>query len=68
MYVVYAPCHIVLSDINRRARLNCICKILDLVPYKKIPRPKVKLPKRSTKTAYNDQASLRGRHFVAEKY
>ena len=66
--VDYAPWHIVRSDNKRRARLNCICKILDLVPYKKIPRPKVKLPKRSTKTAYNDQASLRGRHFVAEKY
>jgi hypothetical protein len=39
-----------------------------LVPYKKLPREKVKLPKRSKKGAYDDQASLEGRNFVPEKY
>ncbi|HWW36107.1 MAG TPA: polyphosphate kinase 2, partial [Xanthobacteraceae bacterium] len=28
----------------------------------------VKLPKRSSKGRYDDQASLRGRNFVAERY
>ncbi len=42
--------------------------ILDLLPYKKVPRDKIKLPKRSMKGAYDDQASLKGRNFVAEKY
>ena len=32
------------------------------------PREKVKLPKRSMKGAYDDQASLKGRKFVPEKY
>ena len=64
--VAYAPWHIVRSDNKRRARLNCISKILELIPYKKTTRPKVKLPKRSMKNAYNDQASLRGRNFVPE--
>jgi polyphosphate kinase 2 (PPK2 family) len=45
----YAPWLIVESDDKRRGRLNCISKILELVPHKKTPRPKVKLPKRSTK-------------------
>jgi polyphosphate kinase len=42
--------------------------MLELIPYKKPSRPKVKLPKRSTKGRYDDQASLRGRNFVSEKF
>ncbi len=64
----YAPWRIVRSDDKKRARLNCISQLLELIPYKKPSRPKVKLPKRSTKGEYNDQASLRGRHFVAERF
>jgi hypothetical protein len=41
---------------------------LDQIPYKKISRKKVELPKRSTKEKYDDQASLKGRKFVAERY
>ena len=40
----------------------------NLIPYKKVPREKVKLPERSMKNAYDDQASLKGRKFVPEKY
>jgi polyphosphate kinase 2 len=64
----YAPWHIARSDDKRRARLNCISKLLDLIPYKKVTRPKVKLPKRSSKGRYDDQASLRGRNFLAERF
>jgi polyphosphate kinase len=63
-----APWYIVRSDDKRRARLNCIAHILSLIPYKKVPRAKVKLPKRSDRHRYDDQASLKGRRFVAEKY
>ena len=63
-----SPWHIVRSDDKKRARLNCIAHLLSLVPYHKAPREKVKLPKRSTKGAYDDQASLQGRRFVPEKY
>jgi polyphosphate kinase len=66
--VEYAPWHIVKSDDKRRARLNCIAQILEIIPYKKVSRHKVKLPKRSTKNKYDDQASLRGRNFVREKF
>jgi len=64
----WAPWHILRSDDKKRARLNCIRHILDLLPYKEVPRETVKLPKRSMKGAYDDQASLKGRNFVAEKY
>jgi len=63
-----APWYIVRSDDKRRARLNCISQLLSLIPYKDVPMEKVKLPKRSQKGAYNDQATLEGRHFVEEKY
>ena len=64
----HAPWYLIRSDDKRRARLNCISHLLGLIPYKKAPREKVKLPKRSEKGRYNDQASLKGRHFVPEKY
>ncbi len=59
---------IVRSDDKRRARLNCIAHILSSIPYKKVRHAKVKLPKRSDKGRYDDQASLSGRKFVIEKY
>jgi len=64
----HAPWHIVRTDDKRRGRLNCISHVISLIPYKKIPQTKVKLPKRRNKNKYDDQASLEGRHFVAEKY
>jgi polyphosphate kinase 2 len=63
-----APWHIVRSDDKRRARLNCISHLLDLIPYKQVHRDKVKLPKRSHKDEYDDQATLKGRKFVPAKY
>ncbi len=63
-----APWYIVRSDDKKRARLNCISHLLSLIPYRQAPRQKVKLPKRSTKKAYDDQATLKGRRFVPEKY
>ena len=64
----YAPWHIVRSDDKRRGRLNCISQILKLIPHKKVARPLVKLPKRSRKHGYDDQATLRERNFVPELF
>jgi len=64
----WAPWYILRSDDKKRARLNCIRHILDLIPYKKVPRDKIKLPKRSMKGAYDDPATLAGRKFIPEKY
>ena len=64
----HAPWVIARSDDKRRARLNCISHILEMIPHKKITRPKVRLSKRSHRGKYDDQASLRGRRFVEERY
>ena len=64
----FAPWHIVRSDDKKRARLNCISHLLSTIPYKKAPREKVKLPDRSKKGAYDDEASLQNRRFIPEKY
>jgi len=64
----YAPWYLIRSDDKRRARLNCISHLLGMIPYKKAPREKIKLPKRSEKGSYDDQASLKGHHFIPEKY
>ncbi|HSF68103.1 MAG TPA: polyphosphate kinase 2 [Nitrospiraceae bacterium] len=64
----HAPWYIVRSDDKKRARLNCITHLLSLIPYKKLSREKVKLPKRSSKHKYDDQTTLKGRRFVPEVY
>jgi len=64
----HAPWYILRSDDKKRARLNCIRHILDLIPHKKLPHEKVKLPERSMKGAYDDEAPLKGRKFVADRY
>jgi polyphosphate kinase 2 len=64
----HAPWRLIRSNDKRRARLNVISHILQTIPYKKIKREKVKLPPRSHKGRYNDQASLRGLKFVEERY
>jgi len=64
----HAPWHILRSDEKKRARLNGIAHILSLIPYKKVKRPKVKLPKRSSRGKYDDAAPLRGRKFIPELF
>jgi polyphosphate kinase 2 len=64
----HAPWHIVRSDDKKRARLNCIAHLLSLIPYEEVTRKKVKLPVRSNKGKYDDQAAIEGRKFVPEKY
>jgi polyphosphate kinase len=48
----HTPWYVVRSDDKRRARLNCISHILRRFPSGKVPREKVKLPKRSDKGKY----------------
>ena len=64
----FAPWYIVRSDDKRTARLNTIAHLLSVIPYKKLPEKKVKLPKRSTKGAYDDETSIARRRFVRERY
>jgi polyphosphate kinase 2 len=62
------PWHMVRADDKKRARLNCISHLLTLIPYERLPKERVKLPKVSAKDAYDDQATLQGRRFVPEEY
>lgn len=64
----HAPWHLIRSDDKRRARLNVISHILHAIPHKQLERDKVRLPKRSHKGRYDDQASLHGMKFVEERY
>ena len=64
----FAPWYILRSDDKRRARLNCMSHLLSMIPYRKMPREKVKLPNRSKKRGYDDESTLKGRRFVPEKY
>ncbi len=64
----FSPWHIVPSDDKKRARLNCISHLLSQIPYKELPRPRVKLGKRELKDKYDDRASLEGRRLIPDKY
>jgi polyphosphate kinase 2 len=50
----WAPWYVVKSDDKRRARLNLITHLLSKIPYKKVPREKVVLPKRQKQGKYRD--------------
>jgi polyphosphate kinase len=64
----FAPWYIVRSDDKRAARLNTIAHLLSVIPHKKLPDVKVKLPGRSSKGAYDDDKSIARRRFVRERY
>jgi len=64
----HSPWQIVRSDDKKRARLNCITDLLSRIPYKQVSRSKVKLPKRADKHAYDDEAPMKNRRWIAEKY
>ncbi|GAB6191052.1 polyphosphate kinase 2 [Desulfocastanea catecholica] len=64
----FAPWHIVRSNDKKRARLNLISHLLEHIPYETIPAKKVKLPKRSQKEAYDDEATMMERHWIEEKF
>ena len=56
----HAPWYILRSDDKKRARLNCLTHILDLIPHKEVSREKVKLPEAL------DEGGLRRRNPIEE--
>ena len=50
----HAPWRVAVSDDKKSARLNIISDILGRIPYKKAPRPKVKLPERQKAEGYTE--------------
>src|SRR5262249_32106893 len=50
----FAPWYVVRSDDKKRARLNLITHLLGQIPYKEVPREKIKLPERKGRDGYRD--------------
>ena len=65
---MHAPWYIVEADSKKQARLNCISHLLNNIPYKEIRHDAIKLPKRDTKNAYDDTATLASRTFVPKRF
>jgi polyphosphate kinase 2 len=64
----YAPWYIVQADDKRSVRLNCISHFLHQIPYEELSRASLRLGKRTMKGKYDDQASLKGKRFVPERF
>ena len=62
----HSPWHVLHSDDKKRARLNGIANILSLIPYERVDKPAVKLPKRSDKGKYDDKLKMGKR--VPDRY
>ncbi len=54
---VWAPWFVASSDDKKRARLNVISHLLDLIPYEPVHRKKVTLPERTIKEPGDDAAA-----------
>ncbi len=50
----FAPWYVANTDDKERGRLNLISHLLSVIPYKELPREKVKLPKRQKPGNYKD--------------
>lgn len=63
-----SPWHIVPSDDQRMARLNCIRHVLNAIPHDEIEPRAVILPGRDLSDEYDDEASIEHRRFVPQNY
>ena len=64
----FAPWHIVRSDDKKRARLNVLSHFLSLIPYEQPKQDKIKLPTRDKSGAYDDEATVKHRRWIEEKF
>jgi polyphosphate kinase 2 len=49
-----SPWHVVQTNDKERARLNCLAHLVSVVPWKRVPMEKVKLPKRQKAHGYKE--------------
>jgi hypothetical protein len=64
----FVPWYVVRSDDKKRARLNLVSHFLSLIPYETSPARKMKLPNRDKKHAYDDEATMKDRRWIKEKF
>jgi hypothetical protein len=50
----FAPWYVARSDDKRKARLNIIAHLLSKIPYRKIKRKKITLPRRQEANGYRE--------------
>jgi polyphosphate kinase 2 len=63
-----APWYVIRSDDKKRTRLNGIKHILSMIPYKRMKRDRIVLPKRSNKTRYDDELDRKHCELIEEVY
>lgn len=62
-----APWYVVNADSKRRARLNCICHLLSMIPYKDLTPKKIELPPKQRNRRYV-RPPMSDQNFVPEVY
>lgn len=62
-----SPWYVVQADDKKRARLNCISHLLDLVPYQDLTPEPIKLPPRQKATDY-ERPPLSMQNFVPDRF
>ena len=62
-----APWYVVNADNKKRARLNCICHLLSMIPYKDIKPKPIKIPPRQKRVGYV-RPPIEDQNFVPEKF
>jgi hypothetical protein len=61
-----APWYTIRSDDRKKAQLNCISHLSNLLPVGDVPKETIKLPKRPVKNKYDPEGGLAGRQFIPE--
>jgi len=62
-----APWYVINADDKKRARLNAISHLLDLIPYEEVPWEEIELPERQSGVGYV-RPPMSDQTFVEEKY
>jgi len=63
-----APWYIVEADDKKKARLNCISHLLSVIDYKDVPLDLEAFGERDMSDAYDDEASLKDRRTIPERF
>ena len=62
-----APWYVIDADNKKRARLNCIAHLLDLIPYQEVPWEEIELPERQSGVGYV-RPPMSDQTFVEERF
>ncbi len=63
-----SPWYVVHADDKKRARLNCICHLLSLIPYEAVPKRTIMLPDRPQQEGTYTRPPLKDQRFIPDLY